>query len=143
MKLEQLERATIIYNDIKELDKEIIAIDKIAMLVANGEIKSTLELKIEDIEKQNEDSQKISIDDDGSIVRNDYDSMYSRMLHSLAMPNFKKGYSEPKKENEHILKNSLSENTTLQILGILLGEKQYKRKILLDRLHKFGVLIFK
>lgn len=91
MKLEQLERATIIYNDIKELDKEIIAIDKIAMLVANGEIKSTLELKIEDIEKQNDDSQKISIDDDGSIVRNDYDSMYSRMLHSLAMPNFKKG----------------------------------------------------
>lgn len=142
MKLEQLERATIIYNDIKELDKEIIAIDRIAMLVANGEIKSTLELKIEDIEKQNDDSQKISIDEDGSIVRNDYD-IVGRMLYKLAIPNFKKGCAEPKNENEHILKNSLSENSTLQILGILLGEKQYKRKILLDRLHKIGVQILK
>lgn len=104
MKLEHLEQATIIYNDIKELDKEIIAIDRIAMLVANGEIKSTLELKIEDIEKQNDDSQKISIDEDGSIVRNDYDSMYSSMLYSLAMPNFKNSCVEPKNKNEHILK---------------------------------------
>jgi hypothetical protein len=46
MKLEHLEQAIIIYNDIKELDKEIIAIDRIAMLVANGEIKSALELQM-------------------------------------------------------------------------------------------------
>jgi len=141
MEFKQLEKATIIYKDIQALDKEIIDIDRIAMLVANGEIKSTFELKIEDIGKKNEDSQKNSFDEDGSIVRNNYEDIHKRMLHSLSMPLFSFGCSETKKknDNEHTLNNSLSENATLQILGILLCEKQEKRKMLISKLQKLGV----
>ena len=57
------------------------------------------------------------------------------------MPVWSFGSDEKKKTNEFCLKNELSENATMAILGVLLQEKQFKRTNLLNQLQKIGVVV--
>lgn len=139
MDFKKLEKATKIYGEIKALDAEIIEIDRFAMLVANGEIKSSFTLTVEDVGKKKEDETKVSFDEDGSLV-----GLHKKMMSSLMMPMWFCSGSvslESENENYHTLKNELSENATLNVLGVLLCEKQAKRRILLNSLDKLGVSV--
>ncbi|HZW66383.1 MAG TPA: hypothetical protein VFF23_11875 [Hanamia sp.] len=142
MDFKKLERATKIYEQLKQLDKEIIEIDRFAMLVANGEIKSSFELKIDDIGKKKEDSDKVGFDEDGSLIKGTSDSLYEQMRRSFYMPILSFGCDTGKEtdKNVHLLKNELSENATMSILGVLLQEKQFKRTNLLTQLQRLGVV---
>jgi hypothetical protein len=129
MNLKKLEKAAKIYEKIKELDAQIIEIDKFAMMAANQEIKASFELKIENLTKEKEDVPKVGFDGDGSLQFS-----YDRMMRSMMMPTFIYGQTPQKKDNEYLLKQNLSENNTLNILGILLYEKQSIRNALLSQL---------
>lgn len=64
MDLKNLQKATLIHASIKALDAEIIQIDKLAMLCANGKLTSSFELKcLED------KPEKLKMDEDGDIVK--------------------------------------------------------------------------
>lgn len=136
MNIKKLEKATNIYKKIKILDAQIIEIDKFAMLVANSETKSSFELKCEDLGKNEEDEQKIQFDDDGSLIKGISD--VPKSLFDLWMPRYSLS-SENKKENVTILKNELSENAVMSILGVLLYEKNAQIQVLMTQLKDIGV----
>ena len=79
MNIKKLEKATKIYEQIKILDAQISELEKFAMLVANGEIKSSFELKIEDLGKQKEDAEKVGFDEDGSLIKGSTESLYEQI----------------------------------------------------------------
>ena len=142
MNIKKLEKATKIFEQIKVLDAQIIEIDRFAMLVANGEIKSSFELKVEDIGKKKEDEEKVSFDADGSLIKGDSIPEYSfRINWGSIIPCGLTGSSDKKNKNEHLYKTELSENGTMQILGILLYEKQQQRQALIQKLQSYGVAV--
>jgi hypothetical protein len=137
MDFKKLEKASRILSGIKQLDAEIIEIDRIAMLVANGDVKSLFKLKIEDTTKAKEAEDKPLLDNDGSLFR---ESFHSLMMGSLGIGGI---WREKKNEDKHIhsLEQELSENSTMQILGVLLCEKQTRRQLLINQLETLGLLI--
>lgn len=138
MDFKKLEKAINIYKDIQAIDKEITDLDRFAMMVVNGDTESSIQLKIVDIGKQEDDSPTVSFGEDGSLVRPRLDW---GTLFKLRMTPFSYGSCELKNtsENEHCINYSLSENSMLQILGVLLCGKQEKRKELISQLERLGV----
>lgn len=137
MDIKKFEKATKILEQIKLLDSQIIEIDKFAMMVANGETKSSFQLICEDLEKKEQDDEKVEFDSDGSLIKGaglEYKSMFE-----LFMPRFKT--TNPKKDNEVVLKNELSVNVVMSILGILLYDKRNQREILIQNIKNLGVNI--
>jgi hypothetical protein len=136
MKLKELEKATGMLQDIKILDNEIIEIEKMAMLIANNDTESMFTLQVWDKDKEHEEKNKVSFDEDGSLQsRGSFaDYLMSGMLPFVA-PKFDK--------NEHVstIKYDLSVNASMQILGVLLWEKQNKRQSLIQKLNKYGINI--
>lgn len=145
MNIKKLEHASKIFEQIKALDASIIEIDRFAMLAANGEIKSHFTLSVEDVGKKKEEAGKVTLDEEGFLKRGGpYDDLYdlikTGMLRPLAMGPI--GYfREDKTPNDHILKQDLSENATLHILGVLLYEKRTARQMLIDQLKTYGFSI--
>lgn len=139
MNLKQLDKATRILSEIKELDNQIISIEKHAMLIANGNVALDLKLFILDLEKQAKEQNKVGFTEDGSLS---YDAELRNLMKGYFMPSFGILGSKPeekKKECETTFMSELSESAALQILGILLYEKQTKRQSLLAKLNKIGV----
>ncbi len=139
MDIKKLEKAAKIYGQIKILDAQIIDIDKFAMTVANNETKSSFELRCEDLSKKKEDEEKINFDDDGSIIKKHSESYKS--VFDLWTPRLYSQSVEDKNDNEIILKNELSVNAVMAILGVLLHEKQAQRILLMNQLQKIGVAV--
>lgn len=133
MDIKKLEKATIILKAIKNIDAEIIEIEKTAMLVANNDTESHFLLNVIDNEKPQEE-ENTEQENQG-----DPFSEFSGLLSFMAF----RSSNKPEKENKnlHSLKCDLSVNATLQILGVLLYEKQTKRNKLINSLKKYGVNI--
>lgn len=141
MELNKLERAGKLLAEIKKLDVDIIEIEKVAMMAANGEAETFFELKVVDIKKQIEDSEKLQLDEDGSLLKPSY--TYTSLFEKYAMP-FSWMETKPQsteKKNELVLNNALSERATMLILGVLLEEKQSKRLRYINKLKNLGVAI--
>lgn len=137
MKIKELEKATGMLQDVKILDNEIIEIEKMAMLIANNDTESMFTLQVWDKDKEQEEKNKASFDEDGSLQvpgSSFADYLMSGML-PFVTPKFDK--------NEHIstIKYDLSINASMQILGVLLWEKQNKRQNLIKKLNKYGINI--
>lgn len=129
MNLKKLARAAKLYEQIKALDGEIIEVEKMAMLVANGETKSTFELHIEDLNK-NEDEAKSVLDDCNTP---------SGWMQEMMM-GFRTGGTLKKTEpSGNKLKSILSETLTLQILGELLFDKNYQRELLVSKIQSLNL----
>lgn len=143
MNLKKLEKATKIYEQIKIIDAHIIQIEKLAMLAASGEIKSSFQLKIEDIGEKNKEAEKVKFDEHGSLIKTNPESLREKMLQQMNWMPFFTGFENKNEQNkhQHLLEQELSENLTLQILGILLYEKNTLKKSYLSQLEKLGVLI--
>jgi hypothetical protein len=136
--IKKLDKANKIYQQIKELDKEIIEIDKHAMLIANGEVKLSLTLNIDDLKKKEKEESKVKFDEDGSIVVNDGVVSLSWSTMFIGLPT---NVTEDKNKHTTTFNTQVIENEALQILGVLLYVRQQKREQLLDRLHKMGIAI--
>lgn len=131
MNLTKLERATRLYAKIKVLDSEIIEIDRFAMIVANGDIKATLELTIED------PAEKVEA------ISDPQESAWDRFAreHGIRILELGSATWKPPNHKNQVLNRTISESTTLSILGVLLYEKQTQRKKLLDELDTIGIVI--
>lgn len=140
MDFKKLEKAARIYKEIQSLDKEIIEIDRMAHLVANGKVESVFELKVKDLQKIEDEKAKVSFDEDGSLFSEDRNDDMRYFFISPIKSAY--GISKPKiNTNEIVLKETISENTTLNLLAVILSEKQSKRDSLIKQIQKTGVLI--
>ena len=129
MHIKELEKATAMLQRIKILDNEIIEIEKIAMIVANNDIDTNFQLKV--IDKEN-----TSEDDEQKPVEFDFGE-YSGFLGFMAFRNDESKKKENK--NVHTINYDLSITATMQILGVLLYEKQTLRQSIIKKLNKYGV----
>lgn len=138
MNFKKLEKAAAILKEIQALDSEIIEIDKLAMIVANGEVKCHFELNVEDISKKNEVNNKVGFDEDGSLIAGTA-SIYDQIRHAYT---FHFNSCQPQNKipkNDYSIEKDITENATLNILGVLLYEKKTRRDELLKKLEKAGV----
>ena len=130
MNLKQLQQAAKILEKIKALDAEIIEIDRVALLVANGNSECSFSLNVKDTTPVKEE---VEIEEQPRDTMTDFYRRYQLGILSIIS-------TEPKKEEKgFILNHTLSEENTLRILGILLGDRQQKRDELINKLNKKGV----
>lgn len=135
MEIKELEQATKILQSIKILDNEIAEIEKIAMIVANSDTGSSIELKVVDYDKPAEATKE---DNDEEV--DDKDPFMGLGMFAYISRNHNS--DNPKKEdNVHRINYDLSLNGTMQMLGVLLYEKQSKRTLLIKKLNKYGINI--
>ena len=146
MNIQQLERSQKIYLDIKKLDAEIIEIDKVAQLIANGNAEVNLTLTVKDITPKIEQKEKVTTED-GSLQSEiltfeigglDLSERMSKLSHSIWGGISSKPHVS---ENETKLTADLSENLSFNVLAILLHDKQTKREKLINNLKKIGVTL--
>ncbi len=144
MKQIDLEKATGILAEIKALDVQISEINKMAQLAAEGEIKASFQLRVEDLAKQKEEAEKQK---DG---RDFCSEIQQKSLHSAMEETLRnivgnhgfvhfggRGSRTPK--SELVLQQDCNEIITLEILGVILGYKLNIRRSLLAELEKLGV----
>lgn len=126
-----------IYNKVaavKKLDQEIIEIDRLALLIANGNVGVNLSLAIEDFDK----AAKLEAENGSKVNKGLIGGLQFTTLYWTF------GGSEPKPpKNEAITeyKQIVSPEVTLQILGTLLGDKVTKRAELIRQLQELGLKI--
>lgn len=136
MDFKKLEKATKKLEKLKELDKEIIEIDKMAISILNNETKISFDLNVENITKKQDEESKGTIDEDGSLSV--YKKMHEEMSRSLMWGIRIRESSEKKKENVNTLSKSINDKIALQILGVLLCEKNSERNSLIKELNLLG-----
>lgn len=132
--LKQLEKAAKVIAEIKELDKRIIELEKLAELVANGSTEHSFELKIK---APKADGEKVEFDEDGSLVTNHFGGIaYALSGFTLTFGSDEKKPKEDK--NTTTFKDTPSDVTTLHILGFLLSGLVTKREALINKIQKLG-----
>jgi hypothetical protein len=135
MDLKELEKAQRLYARIKELDAEIISIERLALLASTKKTSIKLSLTIEDLEKV-KDSEKTIIDCDGSLSLG-HDSLG---VFKFFMPSFP---GTPKKAQEHdgSLESDLTDSVCLGVLDVLLQSKIEARELAIKSLNRMGVKV--
>ena len=149
MNIQELERSQKIYAQIKDLDAEIIEIEKVAILIANGNAEVNLSLKVKDISPKKQEKEKVEFDEDGSLKTSLGSGMNFRMGiispwgmgESLFEKMYGKGAIEKEEAPGTNLKACLSENLSLNVLAILLYDKQSRREKLIRNLKRVGVTL--
>lgn len=141
MTIKQFERANKTIEEIKALDKEIIAIERHALLMANGEVKIDLKLSIQDLGKKKEEEAKVAFDEDGSIIQQAIQSEMRRMMGGFQPVSFQWHTCDGEKEekHKHTFEQTIEDTEGLQVLGILLGIKTAKRDKLRKRLLLYNI----
>ena len=148
MNIKQLERSQKIYSELKSLDAEIIEIEKIALLLVDGNAEVKLNLSVKDTTPKPE---KIEIDEEGDIKPVQSGGLSFSILGS-SMDMFQRIYGTPgystlgttsqvTKDTGDMSSYDISESLSLNILAILLNEKLDKRTKLIKSLNRIGVTI--
>ncbi len=147
MNIQQLERSQKMYTNIKELDAEIIEIEKIAMLLVDGNAEVKLNLSVKDTTPK---SEKIAIDEDGDMKATKSGPLTFGIMSPMAFMQRIQGSRglwidddplQAKQDNSEKMSYGISENLSLNVLAILLNEKLEKRAKLIKSLNRIGVTI--
>jgi len=136
MELKKIEQANKLFLSIKKLDAEIIELDKFAQLLLNGGSDTRINLSFE---PKKEKKEKVKFDEDGSLITGTPTANLSALTYTFSFSGLS-GLcsSSDKSEKESELKQSISENTMLQVIGVLIGQKNNEREIHLKGLTKMG-----
>ncbi len=128
MNLKRLEEAKRAFEVLQKLDQEIIQIEKIAMDIANNKRELKFSLGYEDTSK----SKESVLDSDGSIIPG---GMYSfSSMSSIWSP-----IKETPPVKEIGVNEVISDTQALQMLGVLLHDKQLQRSNILEVFEKWGI----
>lgn len=136
MEISKMDSVLKIYQKIKDLDDEIIGLEKIGLQLVNDSTEVCFDLKINNhTEKEKEDALQKK---DEYSTENIFDQLMrgSMMTYSSYLNGANKTNS-----NEKVYSHKISVYTALSICGILLKDKQYKREELVNKLSEFGVKI--
>lgn len=136
MKYSNLEKAAKVLPVLKELDDEIIKLEKAAFLIAEGKASSVFDLKVKDSTAIKE--KKDILEEDGSMK--DFGIMDRSIYNMMQMhfPSFGNG-SKAKPDNyDFEFKYDLNEGTLLRLLAILKIQKEEERSRCIKKLNKLG-----
>lgn len=132
MKISQLEYASKIMNEIKDLDKEIILYEKFAMELAEFDHKVEIKISSKNMEKS--EDEKMSC----------YDDSIERAMFNLYSP-FGSFDVRNKYKNMDSLKDNITiktdEKVAISVPGTLLMVKQHDRAVLINKLKKLNIEI--
>ncbi|MEO6176799.1 MAG: hypothetical protein ABIP27_16730 [Flavobacterium circumlabens] len=138
MKIEiaEIEKASLIIEKIKSIDAEIKKTERLAHYASCNDFKGHFKLSLSDSESDVIDMSKN--------ITHFMDFASQHMNEMYAAPRkFPRGglfevisQEKPTKNDTMTLSGSFSENATMQILGIVLGEKQKELKALFDELQE-------
>lgn len=124
MKAQNLQKATVLLAEIHELDKQILALDKKAMGIANGEQHLSIKVSFE--------KEKV----EGALVDETFDQ-YSIYQSIMGMSSRS---AKPKTDLEdHAFK--VNETECLFVIGALIQAKKEYRRNLYDQIINLGVTI--
>lgn len=122
MELKKLEKASKILERVKQLDKEIIAIDKKANLILDNETEITFNLRIENKKIKNKSKKQPEEN-----IRTHVDIF--NMFHSFHK------IAEEKIKNEVVINSEkIDDKTALAILGVMLNKKNNERLRLINQI---------
>ncbi|WGK93750.1 MULTISPECIES: hypothetical protein [Flavobacterium] len=129
MDLKQLKIASKLLEKLEVIDKEIIEIDKIALSILNNETKINFDLKVENLSK-NKDSEETK---DSS---NPLKELEKRMIMAIQIPTWALSQPETlKNQNTLSISNKIDDKLALQILGVILCEKNKERDVLIEKIN--------
>lgn len=139
MNLTKIIEAAVFAERIKKLDAEIQAINKTALLVANGDFKCSFSMKIIDKKKLEERLERpVEIECIGPLP-NTGSFDFSRLQKAMAsFSNTLSAVNDPAINTS--FDQSINENECLQFLGVLLGIKQQERTSLVKQLTETGFI---
>lgn len=129
MDLKQLKIASKLLEKLEVIDKEIIEIDKIALSILNNETKINFDLKVENLSK-NKDSEETK---DSSYPLKELEK---RMIMAIQIPTWALSQPEtPKNKNTLSISDKIDDKLALQILGVILCEKNKERGALIKKIN--------
>lgn len=141
MNIKELKRAQKAIEELKVLDEEILKINNLAQQLANKKCK--IEFRVEDFDKKYEEENRVEIDENGDLTQQLENAMSG--FNGVPGSMFGISFSYPKnvKLNSHIKKEywEISDVTALNLLAVLLIEKQDKRKSIVKKLEKLNIEI--
>ena len=129
MNIKKIERASRIVSEIKALDKEIISIEKIAQVIADGK---SMKIEIQ-TEAPAEGKKETILDEDGSLISPQDNTPLGALARQWILH---LGGATPTSTNmERIVKHQfeLTDGDALNILAVLLRVKQTQREMLLQK----------
>jgi hypothetical protein len=144
MLLKDIKKSSALVARVEELDKEIIGLEKHLSNVIDSKPNSlNVKLSIKFPEKEEEKREDV-LDDDGSIkpkyLGTEGSDSYSWMYHMHRSNAYI--VNSPKEEDNTIISDkSISEYTTIQILGLMVEEKKAIRQGVIFKLKKLGINI--
>jgi len=134
MNATQFAKAQKLFDRVKELDAEILEIEKTAQLIASNKTEIKLSLKINDLEKHGK-KQRV-LDEDGSLLG---DSPIGRNPFSLFFGLDRTQEQKSVKEYDVKQDSIIPDRVALQVLGVLLADKMEARDLAIKRLNKIGI----
>lgn len=131
MQIKDIEKIQRIYLKIKELDEEILKLDKLALEIANDDCKISINVENFTKQQQEEAKEKAKFDEDGSLTSglNLYNSLFT-WPSSISSSTIKVTTT-----NDF----TVNDITALNILGFILQGLHSKREILLRELDKYKI----
>jgi hypothetical protein len=147
MKLKDLEKATKIYEEIKLLDVDIAKLDKLAQSVAYGCSEVKLYFNVTDLKAKESFEKSNLFDEHGDLKQvttkvslSDKFITYSGESYDDLMAKIKSINNAVASYSSNYVED-LSDVLTLEMLGVLIRNKQDKRKLLIDKLTKYKITI--
>ena len=147
MKIEitKIEKTSLVFEKIKNLYAEISKVETLEMFASSNDFKGYIQLTLTDPKSIMDyiEDDDITINVDRILPPNGWMSQMERSrLPSGLTPSYiidSMRSKKPKKDKKNTISNELSETATMQILGIILCEKQKELKVLFDELEEIGV----
>ena len=129
MDLKQLKIASKLLEKLEVIDKEIIEIDKITFSILNNETKINFDLKVENLSK-NKDSEETK-DSSNHLLKD-----LQRIAWPVQIPTWALSHPEtPKNKNTLSISDKIDDKLALQILGVILCEKNKERHVLIQKIN--------
>jgi hypothetical protein len=135
MNIKNLQQGQLIYNQIVALDKEIIGIEKKAMILANQSQVVTLQLAFE---SNSESNKPVSNPNDDPYGLESITTRWLGILQESRPPSFLFSMGSPKSNKADTIDLKLSETEALMVLGVILSIKKDQRNSLLNQLRELG-----
>ncbi len=139
MKLKDLEKVTKIYDEIKTLDTSTKQLHKLAQSVADGGSIVKLNLQITDLKLKEKKAKENMFDEDGSLqstsetarsISSYIDSFYGSSVKVKVKPAYETDIIE-----------DLSDILTLELIGLLVSNKNEQKKLLINKLTKYKITL--
>lgn len=141
LEITKIKKVNLVFEKIENLYTEISKIESLAFFASNNDFKGIFNLTLADSKGMPSHSadDDMTIHIDRIMPPNNWFSPNDRAMYGIPKYFLDSAVlTKPKKDKKHTLSNELSETATMQILGIILCEKQKNLKLLIDELEEMG-----